>query len=285
VVETVSSARRKPQSVFGQLAGYEDVNDAESCGATRHALGGWGALRPRARKDIGDQRIAEQDMRRRNIIFTKTALLVAIASVLALARVADAAWAVGSTLETKDWDSGKTDDLSAPEDITCYTTYSPSHLLTGLRAFRDAGSADNFIARLAGECSGYVDSNDVFQRDHTHDADLIFSANWKDPGEWTRVAEQDYSAGVYLELDVFGDYVKTIRFMTVTIKPPGNVLGSYANPRLTTAVGATGGVPIGPLKPLLCPDAHVLTGVSLRYDHSKGKIRTFKVLCRPLQDN
>src|SRR3954454_22747814 len=100
-------------------------------------------------------------MRRRTITIANITLLVAIAcafSHIPLATMAEAAWAVGSPLQPVEWDSGKTQDLSVFKDITCYTAYSPSHLLTGLRAFKDAGSTDNFIARLAGECSGYVDS-------------------------------------------------------------------------------------------------------------------------------
>lgn len=201
----------------------------------------------------------------------------------ATASTSQALWSVGSDSWTKEWNSGKTDNLSDWKEISCYSTYGSDFLLTGLQAFQDSGSADNYIARLRGKCSGHTNLNGAYVQDGRHETELVFSSDYKGDGDWTEVASEDYPAGVVFEADLWNDYVKTLRFETVHQNNPG-LLGPYENPSLTPAVGPSGGPIIGPLHYLECPDEYVVTAFSLKYDTKKGKIRHVKITCRPLTD-
>lgn len=201
---------------------------------------------------------------------------------LAPATAGAQAWSVGSSIVVKEWDSGMTSNLSEWKTIACSDTHGRDYLLTGLQAFRDHGSTDNYIAKLVGECTRYVNLNGHFLQDGDVKKAEIFVANHRDPGEWIRIGMDEYMAGIVLEVDNWNDFVQAFYFHKVTERTPG-LLGSYANPMITHVAGASTGYI--KLRKLQCPDQHVVTGVSLRYDERKGKIRRFRIHCRPLTSN
>lgn len=200
---------------------------------------------------------------------------------VSLTEHSQALWAVETgAVTTLVWDSGKTENLSPWKSIDCNGTYGSAWLLSALRAFADAGSVDKFIAKLTGTCSSYQNAFGLFLQDGHSDSAVIFSANHKTPGELTEISLDRYVNGVELELDNFSDYVQRLRMFGDKITASGE-LGDNEG---TTWVGPHGFL-IGPLHALMCPRARVITGLALRYDTQKGKIRTLKVTCRPLTDS
>jgi len=202
----------------------------------------------------------------------------------ATAERSDAIWEVDGTLENDEWDSTMTGNISPWKTVSCYTTFGTNYLLTGLQAYKDSGSTDNFIAKLTGECSEYKNVSGGYEHDGRRGTAGIFSGNHQSSGDWTKVGTDEYAAGVMFETDTFRDFVKNIRLLKVSEQSTG-LLGSYANPTATPAVGSIGLPPIGPIEELNCPDQYVVTSLSLKYDESNGKIRRVKIGCRHLADN
>lgn len=184
--------------------------------------------------------------------------------------------ALGTVVREKGWSSGKTSDLSAWKVFDC-SSYGPDYFLRALEVFKEPSSnLDNFIARMDGQCAvgpvtGATSTGDtvIFTADHRDDSARMDSfhkwLNYSSPtGYWDTPAE-----GIRLVVNK-NEYVKNLRF---EYRNWSAYAGTYSYAFDESAYG-------GSAETLMCDEGWIVTGVKLRYDTTKGKIRDFKVMCR-----
>jgi hypothetical protein len=192
----------------------------------------------------------------------------------------EAMWSVsGSATTPTPWDSGKTSNLSAWQSVTCNSTYGSSYLLNGLTAFKEPTSnLDNFIARLDAKCTEYATNvpTDTYLPTGTSHTDNVFEGLFRSGASSIEATGTEYPVGVTIFINAVDGYVKNLQIETA----------SKSGHQITANNGTTGWVldyihwddSVG----LICPDQNVMTGIGVRYDTTKGKIRQMKVFCRPL---
>jgi hypothetical protein len=199
-----------------------------------------------------------------------------------------ALWTAGGSSTTVEWNSGETNHLSVWEVISCRGDYGTNYMLTSLTGWREPSSnADNFIARLRAGCTEYVPYNgdDLEQDDATEVTELLYEGNYRSTSGTTEiVVDRDFPGQLMLNLDSAGDYVRDVALVGVR----KSSLGDFLEPTTTFTDFAMGlgvrphPVGVGNYETLSCPSQYVITGLSMRYDVSKGKIRRLKITCSTL---
>jgi len=192
--------------------------------------------------------------------------------------------ALGTDSVVKEWDSDQYDNLSSWKDLSCYTDYGPSYMVTGLKAYSQKGSLDSYVARLEGECSEYEVQSGFLVQNGVHQDVTLFTSDHKDDGEWTKVDADEYAVGVGFETDPWSDYVQTF-YLETAWQPVAGGKCKKEVPGLTAYVGPYNPGFSEPVSHSLeCPDQYVATNVAVKYDTKKGKIRQVKLTCRAFAD-
>lgn len=217
----------------------------------------------------------------------------------ATAHASSAWWTIGSTVNTKEWDSGKTKSLSSWKTLNCTTAYGSQYALTKLGLYREpAANTDNFVARLRGTCSLFTYANGNSYTTTLRSKD-IFSANHRTPEYRTPTVSRlgstgNYGSGVRMTLDPASTYAKNFslkykgaRKNDISGKIDYFALdGSEAINQDGYTLATISYIPLwgmAKMVHLTCAGRAVMTGLELRYDTRKGKIRRLKIHCRPLR--
>lgn len=189
-------------------------------------------------------------------------------------------WTVGSIASSPMWDSGKTANLSDWKYVKCDDEYGSDYMLTGLNVWKEnTGNLDNFIGRMSGVCSEYnLTSSSALQTGTTATKNIFSSTHYRSGLLGIDIPTSDsYPIGVELEVNSTDGYVKDIRLGYAHKTATGLAIDSddWFVTDWATGYG-------GYNRYLWCGDHEVMTGMQLKYDTSKGKIRKIQIFCRTL---
>ena len=191
----------------------------------------------------------------------------------------------GTRVQTVEWDSGHTNNLSSWKKATCTASYGPNYLLTRVRAWREpSANLDNFIAKLTARCTDYQVQDGVhLKQTDNYDWVAVYDGSYRDTSGYTsKLGDFNYPFGVRISTNPGLAYVKDIRLLfggTGGVQP-NFYLQSYANPQVSLWALDNGAH--NTTHDLLCPDQNVMTGLALKYSTQNGKIRRLKIYCRQM---
>lgn len=191
-------------------------------------------------------------------------------------------WTISGATSYKTWDSGETNNLSAWLYVKCNTEYGSDFMLTGLNVWQEnTGNLDNFIGRMGGVCSEYNLAYDSMPQTGVSYAKNIFTSTHYRAGVLgiDVPASNAYPIGVELEVNSTDGYVKDVRIAHAAKTADWTAITSSTPSYTSWATGYTGSNVL-----LKCNDQEVMTGLQLRYDTDKGKIRKLQVLCTPVEN-
>ena len=205
-------------------------------------------------------------------------------------------WTVGDSSTYVEWNSGLTSNLSPWVTVNCTTTHGFNYMVGELDIYREPWSnLDNFVARMDVTCRQYVYS--CANCRHTTDAAKVtlFNGGSRSPAyniEAPLTSGLNYVgnflSGLLVTTDPFNDYVKNLGMYQLAIYDnPYTGVPEYSswNTMYFTIDGLAYGNPLlDKLVPLQCPSSMVMSGVALKYDTKKGKIRRLRVICRELDE-
>jgi hypothetical protein len=146
------------------------------------------------------------------------ALVLAALTVATAAAAETDGWVMGSPADNPSWTSGKLSNTTvkllfcATDAATLFGSgYNANNLymLTGVRGFKDHGSADNFVARLDGKCSGY---NGSLQRKGGTQTRTLYNGDEGAAGTWAQLPSSGTFVphGVSLQVNQTDGYVKDL---------------------------------------------------------------------------
>lgn len=189
-------------------------------------------------------------------------------------------WTIATVASSPEWDSGETNNLSAWLYVKCNVEYGNDYMLTGLNVWKEnTGNLDNFIGKMSGVCSEYnMSSNTLPQTGVTATKNIFTSTHYRSGLLGIDVPTSNaYPIGVELEVNAADGYAKDIRIVYAHKTVAGTAITSSAPSYTAWATGYTGSNEL-----LKCGDQEVMTGLQLKYDTDKGKIRRLEVFCRTL---
>ena len=89
-----------------------------------------------------------------------------------------ALWTVETPVETREWDSGNTNNLSGWEAVTCAASHGNNYLVGQLQGWRERDiSFDDSVARMTVDCAEYEhdDPADVFLQNGNRVTEVLFT--------------------------------------------------------------------------------------------------------------
>jgi hypothetical protein len=186
---------------------------------------------------------------------------------------------------TRQWDSGKTKNLSSFQYALCPANYGGERLIVKFVAHREpSANLDNFIARLSAVCRRYGADQGwvpygVADNPPDDDTKLLSTADYKSGAMSTEVEVggngDRVPVGVRLQVNQ-NEYVKDIQILYRVATATG--LGS-ARQETKTMTGLSGHDEVRE-----CPADYAMSGVRVKYSTDSGKIRLFQIECHPLVD-
>lgn len=207
------------------------------------------------------------------------------------------AWKLGSKETRVSWSSGKDDDLSQWKTVDCYAEFGARFALTGLVGHKEPPlNLDAFIAKLTAQCTDLDRTSTrtatVFtSKNHRDTAYELDSRNWQGFKEF--VCSPTYTDGPMSVTGLIGemdlgtnpgnDYVQNFRFFLRCSRVWSDDLVTWQVAGDSNQMIGDSNYAMFHRKRLSCPgEDHVVTGVQLRFEVGKGKIRDFRLLCRQL---
>ena len=233
-------------------------------------------------------------MRVMGVLFAMIAVTVADGKAWSISAQDGSRWRLGSAETSVSWSSGKDNDLSEWKTVDCVSEYGPRFLLTGLIGFREPSSnLDNFVARLKATCTELDGKS-------THTASVFTSANHRDTAyeldalDWR--ARSEFICPGYFDAGPKGmigtvtigtnrgnDHVKNVRFFLRCARLFGDSFISWTTVGDTNQMIGERGYEMFDRVQLSCPsDDRVVTGIQLRFELGRGKIRDLRLFCRQL---
>jgi hypothetical protein len=208
-----------------------------------------------------------------------------------------AIWTLGTSTSTDTWSAHKNDDLSEWKSVDCVEKFGSDFLLTGLTGYKEPWSnLDNFIAKLEATCTQFdrtaTHTVPVFtSKNHRDDAYVLDAFNWQ--------AHQDLMCPAYyyvgpvgqtgmigrmaLGTNPGGDYVQNFRFFPRCARMNADHTITWQTVGDSNQMINDRGYEMFDRVSVSCPaEDYVVTGIELRFEIGKGKIRDLRVLCRQL---
>jgi hypothetical protein len=207
------------------------------------------------------------------------------------------AWKLGSKEEKVSWSSGKDDDLSQWKTVDCYAEFGQRFALTALVGHKEPSlNLDAFIAKLSARCTDLDRTSTrtevVFtSKNHRDTAYELDSRNW--PGFKEFVCSSTYTdgpmevTGLIGEMDIGtnpgNDYVQNFRFFLRCSRVWTDDFVTWQTAGDSNQMIDDSNYVMFHRKRLTCPgEDYVVTGIQLRFEIGKGKIRDLRLLCRQL---
>jgi hypothetical protein len=189
-------------------------------------------------------------------------------------------WSVGASTANRSWNSGETNNLSGWLNVKCDVEHGTDTLLTGINAYKEnTGNLDNFIGKMGGVCGEYdLSDDDLPQTGTTWTKNIFTSTHYRAGAFGVDIPSSDaYPIGLELRVNSADGYVKDTRIKYAHKTSSGLAITS-SSPSLTSWATGYSGSSVS----LTCGDQEVMTGLQLKYDTDKGKIRRLEIFCRTL---
>jgi hypothetical protein len=231
-------------------------------------------------------------------------LSVTVALVVAAIGLGDLAWSqgsaswkLGSSEETVSWTSGFDKDLSQWKTVDCHAEFGERFALTGLIGYKEPSlNLDSFIARLRATCMDLdrtsTRAEQVFtSKNHRDTPYELDSLDWQGHKEF--VCSGDFTDGPMNTTGLVGemeigtnpgnDYVQNFRFFLRCPRVWSEDYVTWQSVGHSNQMIDDSNYTMFDRKRLSCPaDDYVVTGIQLRFEVGKGKIRDLRLLCRKL---
>jgi hypothetical protein len=208
-----------------------------------------------------------------------------------------ASWKLGDSEVKPSWTSGEDKDLSQWKTVDCYGEFGERFALTALIGYKEPPlNLDSFIARLRATCTDLdgttTRTEQVFtskgHRDTPYELD---SRNWQGYKEF--VCSGDYTDGPMHVTGLIGemevgtnpgnDYVQNFRFYLRCARVWSEDHVTWQTVGHSNQMINDSNYAMFERRSLSCPGQdYVVTGIQLRFEVGKGKIRDLRLLCRKL---
>ena len=224
---------------------------------------------------------------------TMLTLLIAVSPAAVAVNVWDN-WVLGKTA-TDSWSSGETKNLSPWETLDC-STYGPDHLLSGLIGYKDPwANLDRFVARLDAICTSFdqktthrVTLSNSNHRDEAYRLDVLEHPNY--------ICSAFHNDGPFggrgmvgellIGTDPARDYAQNFNFLARCVmrrQDDGALFWDTTVGYETYLFTDIDYINFGNPGRATCPGKdYVATGIAVRYDTKKGKIRDVRLTCKQL---
>lgn len=208
-----------------------------------------------------------------------------------------ASWKLGSSEEKVSWTSGQDQDLSQWKTVDCHGEFGERFALTGLIGYKGPSlNLDSFIARLRATCTDLDRTSTrteqvLTSKDHRDTPYELDSLDWQGHKEF--VCSGDFTDGPMHTTGLIGeleigtnpgnDYVQNFRFFLRCPRVWSEDFVTWQSVGHSNQMIDDSNYAMFDRKRLSCPaDDHVVTGIQLRFEVGKGKIRDLRLLCRKL---
>ena len=204
-------------------------------------------------------------------------------------------WTLGETVTTATWSSGETKNLSSWKTHDC-STHGRNFLLSALTGYKDPwANLDRFVARLEATCTSFdlktshtITLSTSDHRDGRHRLDVLQHPRYICPAYYYNgpFGGRSMVGEVLVGTDPARDYAQNFNFLGRCVKrrPEDGALFWQTDVGYETyLIDDIDYIRFGNPGRARCPgDDHVATGIGVRYDTKKGKIRDVRLMCRQL---
>jgi len=226
------------------------------------------------------------------IQFVTALAFLAVSSRVALAVNIWDNWVLSDAVVTDSWSSGDTKNLSSWETLDC-STYGPDHLLSSLTGYKDPwANLDRFVARLDATCTSFdlrtthrVTLSVSDHRDERYKLDVLQHPNYVCPAFYNDgpFGGRGMVGELLIGTDPARNYVQNLNILAHCVKrrPEDGVLFWTTIGYETYLIDDPQYIDFSNPGRAKCPaQDYVATGIAVRYDTKKGKIRDVRLMCR-----
>jgi len=203
-------------------------------------------------------------------------------------------WELSESVVTSTWSSGETKNLSSWETLDC-SAYGPDHLLSSLTGYKDPwANLDRFVARLDATCTSFdlktthrVRLSVSDHRDEQYSLDVLQHPNYICPAFYGNgpFGGRGMVGDLLIGTDPARDYVQNFNILAHCVKhrPEDGALFWTTIGWETYMINDRQYIDFSNPRRAKCPaQDYVATGIAVRYDTKKGKIRNVRLMCRQL---
>jgi len=204
------------------------------------------------------------------------------------------AWELSRDVVTDSWSSGETKDLSPWETLDCWA-YGPDYLLSALTGYKEPWiNLDRFVARLDATCTSFdlktthrMTLSVSDHRDEAYRLDVLQRPNYICPAFYNDgpFGGRGMAAELLIGTDPARDYAQNFDILAHCVKyrPDDGALFWQTIGWETYMITDPQYIDFSNPARAKCPaEDYVATGIALRFDTTKGKIRDVQLMCRRL---
>jgi len=203
-------------------------------------------------------------------------------------------WVLSKAVVMDSWSSGETKNLSSWNSLDC-STYGPDYLLSALTGYKDPwANLDRFVARFDATCTSFdlktshtVTLSNSEHRDERYKLDVLQHPNYICPAFYNDgpFGRRGMVGELLIGTDPARDYAQNFNILARCVKrrPEDEVLFWQTIGWETYLIDDLKYIDFSDPRRAKCPgEDYVATGIAVRYDMKKGKIRDVRLMCRQL---